>query len=75
MTFLVPDEFVVELSIGDEDMKSQWFLVDFRWAFQPTSDLSDWLRADVERLGNEALEKGLRELYESLRMFIIEVNH
>ncbi|KAL4801401.1 mediator complex subunit MED14-domain-containing protein [Aspergillus unguis] len=35
VTFVVPEEFELDLSIGEEDFSSQFFFVDFRFLFSP----------------------------------------
>ncbi len=71
-TIFVENEFQVSLSVGSDNNTSQWFFVDFKWAFDPASnDRSDRLWAEIEHLSNQALEKGLDALYDTLHAFTL----
>ncbi|KAI0541177.1 mediator complex subunit MED14 [Xylaria digitata] len=73
VTFKVPGEFEVDLTIADEDPEKQFWFIDFRFAFQPTpSELSDRLRDFLEWKVNEALQKdGLIGCYKFLHEFVL----
>ncbi|KAI5867060.1 MED14-domain-containing protein [Durotheca rogersii] len=73
VTFTVPGEFEVDLTIADEDFDKQFWFIDFRFAFTPApSDLSDSLRMFLEAKVNEALEKdGLHGCYTFLHEFVL----
>ncbi|KAI1433759.1 mediator complex subunit MED14 [Xylaria sp. CBS 124048] len=73
VTFKVPGEFEVDLSIVDEDPESQFWFVDFRFAFEPApGELSHHLRNFLEFKVNEALKKdGLRGCYNFLHEYIL----
>ena len=48
MTFTVPGEFEMDLSIGEEDPSSQFYLIDLRFLFSPSSPLPEGrFRADL----------------------------
>ncbi|KAF2968745.1 hypothetical protein GQX73_g4846 [Xylaria multiplex] len=73
VTFKVPGEFEVDLTIADEDPEKQFWFINFRFAFQPTpSELSDRLRDFLEWKVNEALQKdGLIGCYKFLHEFVL----
>ncbi|KAI0413866.1 mediator complex subunit MED14 [Xylaria grammica] len=73
VTFKVPGEFEVDLTIADEDPEKQFWFIDFRFAFQPApSELSDRLRDFLEWKVNEALQRdGLIGCYKFLHEFIL----
>lgn len=74
-TFVAQHEFEVDLSVASESSLSQWFVIDFRWAFKPNFSLSERMRTEVERLGNgilqRAVEKPLFGLYNALHAFCL----
>ncbi|KAI1178706.1 mediator complex subunit MED14 [Nemania sp. FL0916] len=73
VTFKVPGEFEVDLTIADEDPEKQFWFIDFRFAFKPAPhELSDTLRNFLEFKVNEALQKdGLLGCYKFLHEFIL----
>ncbi|KAI1820223.1 mediator complex subunit MED14 [Xylaria intraflava] len=73
VTFKVPGEFEVDLTIADEDPEKQFWFINFRFAFQPApSELSDRLRDFLEYKVNEALQKdGLPGCYNFLHEFVL----
>ncbi|KAI1429963.1 mediator complex subunit MED14 [Xylaria sp. FL1777] len=73
VTFKVPGEFEVDLTIADEDPEKQFWFIDFRFSFQPApSELSDRLRDFLEYKVNEALQKdGLLGCYKFLHEFVL----
>lgn len=72
-TFLVPSEFEVDLSIADEDPTSQFFFIDFRLSFSPTSEIpTGQLRFHLEERANYVLStEGLAGCYEFLHNFVL----
>ncbi|KAJ3555103.1 hypothetical protein NPX13_g10430 [Xylaria arbuscula] len=73
VTFKVPGEFEIDLTIADEDPEKQFWFIGFRFAFQPApSELSDRLRDFLEMKVNEALQKdGLHGCYRFLHEFVL----
>lgn len=73
VTFKVPGEFEVDLTIADEDFDKQFWFIDFRFIFTPApAELSDALRMYLEGKVNEALEKdGLNGCYKYLHEFVL----
>ncbi|XXG94076.1 mediator complex subunit [Hypoxylon texense] len=73
VTFKVPGEFEVDLTIADEDFDKQFWFIDFRFIFTPApAELSDGLRMYLEGKVNEALEKdGLNGCYKYLHEFVL----
>ncbi|KAI8632570.1 mediator complex subunit MED14 [Xylariaceae sp. FL1651] len=73
VTFKVPGEFEVDLTIADEDPEKQFWFIDFRFAFVPApSELSERLREFLEPRVNEALQKdGLLGCYRFLHEFVL----
>ncbi len=74
VTFHVHDEFEVDLSIAEEDPKSQLYFIDFRFIFSPTPvELPvGGLRDVVESRANDVLKReGLQGLFESLHNFTL----
>ncbi|KAL7628764.1 mediator complex subunit [Parahypoxylon ruwenzoriense] len=73
VTFTVPGEFEVDLTIADEDFDKQFWFIDFRFAFTPApADLSDSLTMFLEARVNEALEKdGLHGCHKFLHEFVL----
>lgn len=73
VTFRVPGEFEVDLSVGDDDPESQFFFLDLRLSFAPSAGaISDTLRSHLESRVNSALmEKGLPGCYDFLHNFVL----
>ncbi|KAL7820409.1 mediator of RNA polymerase II transcription subunit 14 [Trichoderma aethiopicum] len=73
VTFKVAGEFEVDLTIADEDFEKQFWFIDFRFAFRPSSTtLPDSLRTLLENCVNEALAKdGLTGCYQFLHEFVL----
>ncbi|KAI8957785.1 MED14-domain-containing protein [Daldinia sp. FL1419] len=73
VTFKVPGEFEVDLTIADEDFEKQFWFIDFRFDFSPAPDeLSDSLRMYLEGKVNEVLEKeGLKGCYKFLHELVL----
>lgn len=73
VTFVVPSEFELDLSIADEDPTSQLFFIDLRLLFSPTSDIPDnQIRGFLEVKMNTILAKsGLKKCYDFLHNFVL----
>ncbi|OHE99552.1 mediator complex subunit MED14 [Colletotrichum orchidophilum] len=73
VTFIVKGEFEVDLTIADEDFNKQFWFIDFRFAFSPSSTkLSDALVSFLEGQVNEILGKeGLEGCYRFLHEFVL----
>ncbi|KAI1213794.1 MED14-domain-containing protein [Annulohypoxylon truncatum] len=73
VTFKVPGEFEVDLTIADEDFDKQFWFIDFRFDFTPApTELSDVLRMRLESKVNEVLEKdGLHGCYKFLHELVL----
>ncbi|KAI1461736.1 MED14-domain-containing protein [Annulohypoxylon moriforme] len=73
VTFKVPGEFEVDLTIADEDFDKQFWFIDFRFDFTPApTELSDALRMHLESKVNEVLEKdGLPGCYKFLHELVL----
>ncbi|KAH0542934.1 hypothetical protein FGG08_002703 [Glutinoglossum americanum] len=73
-TFVVPEEFEVDVSIADEDPSSQLYFIDFRLLFSPS--LSEIpvgkLRDEIEGKANDVLKKeGLAGCYNFLHDLVL----
>lgn len=70
-TFTVQTEFEVDLSIGDENLESQLYVIDVRLLFKPApQELPMNMRQQIEAKGNHALQtNGLEGIYEFLHEF------
>ncbi|KAI1090748.1 MED14-domain-containing protein [Rostrohypoxylon terebratum] len=73
VTFKVPGEFEVDLTIADEDFDKQFWFIDFRFDFTPApAEFSDVLRMYLEGKVNEILEKdGLLGCYKFLHEYVL----
>ncbi|KAK7753284.1 mediator complex subunit [Diatrype stigma] len=74
VTFRVPGEFEVDLTIADENSESQYWFVDFRFLFEPApAELSAASRAYLgRRLDEEVLPtEGLQGCYNFLHEFVL----
>lgn len=73
VTFKVPGEFEVDLTIADEDAEKQFWFIDFRFLFSPAPDeLSERLKLFLEDKVNEALANdGLAGCYRFLHGFTL----
>ncbi|ETI28392.1 hypothetical protein G647_00841 [Cladophialophora carrionii CBS 160.54] len=66
-TFIVPNEFELDLSTLDESFESPLRMVDFRLSFQPCPHLPDRLQSEIELLANSNIDQGgLGRCYEFL---------
>ena len=73
-TFKVKDEFEVDISIGDEDLSTQLYLIDFRFAFAPaTSEVaSEPLKDEIRsRCDGILKDQGLKACYDFLHEFVL----
>ncbi|MAD85334.1 MAG: hypothetical protein CL912_20435 [Deltaproteobacteria bacterium] len=72
-TFSVPGEFEIDLTIADEEPESQYWFIDFRFLFQPSSgNMSSGIRWHLENKVNEILQKdGLSGCYKYLHELIL----
>ncbi|ESZ95556.1 hypothetical protein SBOR_4036 [Sclerotinia borealis F-4128] len=73
VTFKVPGEFEIDLTIADEDQESQFWFIDFRFLFSPSpSRLSPRHQYHIESKVNTALEKdGLSGCYTYLHEMVL----
>lgn len=73
MTFKVPGEFEVDLTIADEDFEKQFWFIDFRFDFQPSaSSVPESLKNYLEAYVNDVLGKdGLQGCYQFLHEFVL----
>ncbi|KAL8721764.1 MAG: hypothetical protein Q9225_001613 [Loekoesia sp. 1 TL-2023] len=74
VTFRVPNEFEVDLSIADDDPSKQLYFIDFRLSFSPTpAELPQGhLRGELEHRVNEVLSRdGLNGCYCFLHNFVL----
>ena len=74
VTFRVPDEFELDLSIAEEDPSSQLYFIDFRLNFYPVSAglPSGRLRDEVEGKANDILRReGLQDLFDFLHSLVL----
>lgn len=73
VTFKVPDEFEVDLTIADEDFEKQFWFIDFRFSFSPApKKLDDRLMNGLEARVNEILgTEGLPSCYKFLHEFVL----
>ncbi|KAH6895200.1 mediator complex subunit MED14-domain-containing protein [Thelonectria olida] len=73
VTFKVPGEFEVDLTIADEDFEKQFWFIDFRFNFSPSaSSLPESLKNYLEAYVNDVLSKdGLAGCYQFLHEFVL----
>ncbi len=73
VTFVVKDEFEVDLTIADEDFEKQFWFIDLRFLFGPApTELSDRLRQFIEAKVNDTLgTDGLIGCYKYLHEFVL----
>ncbi|KAL8940601.1 MAG: hypothetical protein Q9211_002196 [Gyalolechia sp. 1 TL-2023] len=74
VTFKVPNEFEVDLSIADDDPSTQLYFIDCRFTFSPTSaELPEGpLRGELEHRVNEVLSHdGLDGCYRFLHNYVL----
>lgn len=64
VTFTVPNEFEVDLSILDDSPDAQFRMVDFRFCFSPSPHIADNLRSEIELYANTNVDRdGLQGCY------------
>lgn len=74
VTFHVPDEFELDLSIADEDPSSQLYFIDFRFAFSPAlAEIPGGrLRDEIEGRTNDLLKRdGLAACFDFLHDLVL----
>ncbi|SPQ18122.1 fdc50abf-2a68-46c5-8b87-1a0194e635ee [Thermothielavioides terrestris] len=73
VTFTVPGEFEVDLTIGHEDFSTQFWFLDFRPIYSPAPpELSQQLRQIIEaRVNNALAADGLTGCYKYLHEFTL----
>ncbi|KAJ4272300.1 mediator complex subunit [Fusarium torreyae] len=73
VTFKVPGEFEVDLTIADEDFEKQFWFIDFRFAFKPSaSSIPEVLKNYLEGHVNDILSKdGLLGCYQFLHELVL----
>ncbi|KAF5012223.1 hypothetical protein FDECE_1711 [Fusarium decemcellulare] len=73
VTFKVPGEFEVDLTIADEDFEKQFWFIDFRFTFTPSaSSIPESLKNYLEGHVNDVLSKdGLLGCYQFLHEFVL----
>jgi mediator of RNA polymerase II transcription subunit 14 len=73
VTFKVPGEFEVDLTIADEDPEKQFWFIDFRFLFTPaTSEIPEQLRNVIEDRVNKILQRdGLAGCYKFLHELVL----
>ncbi|KAM3077049.1 mediator complex subunit [Clarireedia jacksonii] len=73
VTFTVPGEFEIDLTIADEDPESQFWFIDFRFLFSPTlTELAPRHHYHIESKVNAALLKdGLAGCYTYLHEMVL----
>ncbi|KAK7432581.1 mediator complex subunit [Neonectria magnoliae] len=73
VTFKVPGEFEVDLTIADEDFEKQFWFIDFRFIFTPSAAaLPESLKNYLEAYVNDVLSKdGLAGCYQFLHEFVL----
>jgi mediator of RNA polymerase II transcription subunit 14 len=71
-TFIIPNEFEMDVSILDDSLDSQFRMVDFRFTFSPAPSISDGMRAEIERFANSNIERdGLQGCYLFLQELVL----
>ncbi|KAK5999743.1 hypothetical protein QM012_005149 [Aureobasidium pullulans] len=72
-TFVVPNEFELDLAVTDEDTTSPFYFIDIRFLFSDAPPLADGLaRAHLEGKVNQLLQaEGLNAAYDFLHGFVL----
>lgn len=72
-TFVVQDEFELEISVADEDPATPFYFIDIRLSFTPAPEvINDRLRPAMEsKVNAELASKGLKGCYEFLHSFAL----
>ncbi|EXJ95569.1 hypothetical protein A1O1_00691 [Capronia coronata CBS 617.96] len=64
ITFTIPNEFEVDLSILDDSPDAQFRMVDFRFCFSPAPHVPESLRSEIELYANTNIDRdGLQGCY------------
>ncbi|KAL4746783.1 mediator of RNA polymerase II transcription subunit 14 [Aspergillus terricola var. indicus] len=73
VTFFVPGEFELDLSIGEEDVTSQFFFVDIRFLFNPSPSVpAGRMLSELDIMINDTLRNGgLSECFNWLHNLIL----
>lgn len=73
VTFTVPQEFELDLSIAEKDHESQLYFIDLRFLFSPAPTIPDGrLRADIEAKTNTILRSdGLEGCFKSIHDLVL----
>ncbi|KAK5048159.1 hypothetical protein LTR84_005829 [Exophiala bonariae] len=56
-TFIVQNEFEMDVSILDDTPDSQFRMVDFRFSFSPAPTMTDGMRTEIEHLANSVIDR------------------
>lgn len=71
-TFIIPNEFEMDVSILDDSLDSQFRMVDFRFTFSPAPSISDGMRGEIEHFANSNIERdGLQGCYLFLQELVL----
>lgn len=72
-TFVVPDEFEVDLAVADEDPQSPFYFIDLRFLITAPGTIDDkHVRLNIEAMVNEILaNEGLKACYLYLHDFVL----
>ncbi|KAI1623603.1 mediator complex subunit MED14-domain-containing protein [Exophiala viscosa] len=72
VTFVVSNEFELDVSILDESTDSPFRMVDFRFAFSPAPHIPDALHSEIERYSNSNIDRdGLQGCYLFLHELVL----
>lgn len=73
VTFHVPGEFELDLSVGDENRSSQFFFVDIRFLFSPSSPIpKGWILNELDMKVNNVLhDRGLTGCFDFLHSLVL----
>lgn len=56
-TFIIQNEFEMDVSILDDTPDSQFRMVDFRFKFSPAPTITDGMRSEIEHLANSNMDR------------------
>ena len=75
VTFVVPEEFELDLSIAEEDNRSQYFFVDIRFLFTPSSRIPKGRVFDEVdlKINNVLRDSGLHGCFDFLHNLVLTV--
>ncbi|KAI9730091.1 MAG: mediator complex subunit [Cirrosporium novae-zelandiae] len=74
VTFKITGEFEIDLSIADEDLSSQYYFIDFRFLFTPSTITfpAGRIRNEIEMRVNDILKReGLSRCYDFLHGLVL----